>query len=349
MINFFYTKPNESKMAAQTVPMSLRGCVEWMRQTSYFVNNEKLQADFKAFLADEKNAAAHVDALLRDINAMHNTQWSEHLFNIIDKRFLCPHDCKYCYMKPFRERVWKVKPQAVTDVENAAALLTAQADKKWSTVRTDERRHVIMFPTSHDIIPQIVPAYIEQAKRMLDAGHALLVVSKPHMEVMKQLADAFEGQYKDRVVFRFTISSVDPWVLAFWEPGAPPLEERLAALKMLHERGFVTSVSIEPYLSDPRAIVAAVEPYVSETIWIGMMSGFSEAKKGAELRQQEANWLSSGIKAKPMAELLSIDYVKSFVHDLSSNPKVYWKTSVMKLLVKGMTKKPAAKPRAKKT
>ncbi len=126
--------------------------------------------------------------------------------------------------------------------------------------RRSQRRQAARdnVPDEHDILPEIVPAYIEQAKRMLDDGHAVLLVSKPRLAVMTALAAAFESGYKDRIVFRLTIGSTDQSVLSFWEPSAPSFDERVAALKMLFERGFVTSVSVEPYLSDPRAVVAAV-------------------------------------------------------------------------------------------
>jgi len=320
-----------------------------MLRTSYNVGNEELRKLFSTFLEQEATRGASegaaggateeaVAALLGKMAELHDTQWSRYLHNIIDKRFACPHACRYCYMQAFRTRVWKISdPTSVADVEDAADLLNSRSNKGWARVRDDSRRHVIMFPTSHDIIPQVLPAYIAQATKMMDAGHAVLVVSKPHLDVMTGLADAFERGYKDRVIFRLTIGSTDPAVLAFWEPGAPTFAERLAALRMLHERGFVTSVSVEPYLSDPRLVVAAVGPFVSETIWIGPMSGFLKGQGGAERREQEAAWLSSpaGAGKAPMAELMSVNFVRSFVMSLASHPKVYWKTAVMKMLIEG--------------
>jgi hypothetical protein len=52
-----------------------------------------------------------------------------------------------------------------------------------------------------------------------------------------------EPRYRTSVVFRLTITSAGPAALAFWEPGAPPLEERLAALPLPHERGFVRDLA----------------------------------------------------------------------------------------------------------
>jgi hypothetical protein len=75
-------------------------------------------------------------------------------------------------MKGFRTRVWKIaRPLSVDDVEDAAGLLTATASGGWAAAKT--ARKVIMFP-------KIVPAYVARAKRMMDAGHAVLLVSKPH-------------------------------------------------------------------------------------------------------------------------------------------------------------------------
>lgn len=318
--------------------MSLKGAEDWMLRTTYFVKNECLQADFCALLrASERgeDVSELRRRVLEEAKALENKQWSEHLYNIVDWRFQCPHMCAYCYMAVMREHR-HVAPLSVADVEDAAELLAKGAGKGWARASAETQRRLFMFPTSHDIIPQVVPFYLDQAKKMLDAGHGLIVVSKPHLDVMEQLADAFDDpRYKRRVVFRLTVTSDDPAILAFWEPGAPPLQERLATLKMLHERGFITSVSIEPYLSDPRPLVKLLGD-VSETIWIGPMSGFTGKVSGAKLREQEAKWLASpaGKGKTPMMELLSPDFMYDLVRDLAANPKIYWKTAVIKAVAK---------------
>jgi hypothetical protein len=312
-------------------PTSLKGCAPWLRKTSYFTRNEQLQADFRLFLAQDAGRVdpALLTRLLAEAKELHNKQWSEHLHNVLDKGVQCPNDCLYCYMKDFKGRVLKVVARPLPDVEDAA-LLSAGATKRWARVGSDDRRHVIMYPTSHDIFPRILPAYIEQARRMLAAGHAVLLVSKPRLDCLTAVAAALE-EYKDRVVYRLTIGSDRQEVLDFWEPHAPQFAERLAVLRMLRGRGCVTSVSIEPYLSDPRATVAAVAPFVSETIWIGPMSGFKGAAK-----DREAAWRASppGSGAVPLEALMSPDYVRGFVRDLAGNPQIYWKTAVIRQLAK---------------
>jgi DNA repair photolyase len=62
--------------------------------------------------------------------------------------------------------------------------------------------------------------------------------------------------------------------LSFWEPGAPPYEERLKALKIAKERGFGTSVSVEPMLDADNIskLIEDLKPHVTDSIWLGTLS-----------------------------------------------------------------------------
>lgn len=67
---------------------------------------------------------------------------------------------------------------------------------------------------------------------------------------------------------------MDEKLLAYWEPGAPTFDERMYALALARRFRFQTSVSCEPLLQTerPLELVREVEPYVTETIWIGKMN-----------------------------------------------------------------------------
>lgn len=109
-------------------------------------------------------------------------------------------------------------------------------------------------------------------EKLLRAKNSVLVTTKPHLKVVEHICTQFK-EYRDQIQFRFTITSIDDSVLSFWEPGAPKLAERLAALKIAYGSGFKTSISIEPCLdADPRALVSAVKPFVTESIWLGSMN-----------------------------------------------------------------------------
>ncbi len=132
----------------------------------------------------------------------------------------------------------------------------------------------IMFPSSHDIvdIPSIREACFTTLGKLLESNNDVLVTTKPSFSIIQQI-DNLYSDYKKYLQFRFTITSVDNNLLQFWEPNAPLFEERLDSLKYAFDREYRTSVSIEPFLDrKPQILVSIVEPFCTESIWIGKMN-----------------------------------------------------------------------------
>jgi DNA repair photolyase len=132
----------------------------------------------------------------------------------------------------------------------------------------------VMFPSSHDIVdlPEIEHACFSVLMKLLASGNDVLVTTKPRLGVVQKIVGKCP-QYRDRLQFRFTITSKDDHLLNFWEPNAPPFKERMACLEMASAEGYKTSVSIEPFLDpDPQTLVELVAPYSTESIWIGIMN-----------------------------------------------------------------------------
>ena len=133
---------------------------------------------------------------------------------------------------------------------------------------------MIMFPSTHDITPFNVDAYIRVALLMLAKGNSLLIVSKPRMDCVIKMVEAFRD-YKKQILFRFTIGTVDENVSLQWEPSAPLPVERRNSLQLAWEAGYRTSVCIEPMLQGANEAIRVVEwvrPYVTDTVWIGKMN-----------------------------------------------------------------------------
>jgi len=131
-----------------------------------------------------------------------------------------------------------------------------------------------MFPSSHDIFdfPQIEEACFTVLAKLLESGNDVLVTTKPRIKVIQKINRLF-SQYKERLQFRFTITSHKNHLLSFWEPNAPPFEERMTSLKYAFEKKYKTSVSIEPFLDYYLTeLVEMVTPFTTESIWIGRMN-----------------------------------------------------------------------------
>jgi len=130
----------------------------------------------------------------------------------------------------------------------------------------------IMFPTSHDITMDSLNGCLAVLKKLLDSDNEVLITTKPRLTCTKIICNAFYGKM-DLIQFRFTITSLSNNLLSFWEPDAPCYEERLTSLIHAYQQGYKTSISIEPFLDeDPFQLVKELEPYVTESIWIGKMN-----------------------------------------------------------------------------
>lgn len=187
-------------------------------------------------------------------------EWAASNVNIQDG---CEHDCRYCYAKTMAIRF----KRATATSWKTPALRQHDLDRRFT-----RRSGRIMFPTAHDITPQNLDACLAVLTRMLAAGNDVLIVSKPRLACVTCLCDEL-ATYRAQIVLRFSIGSTDDTVLSYWEPGAPCFAERLASLKTAYLRDFRTSVSGEPMLDgNPDALIAAVRPYVTDSIWLGKIN-----------------------------------------------------------------------------
>lgn len=186
-----------------------------------------------------------------------NRQWADDSINFISG---CGNDCMYCsicsMMKFFHghdPNNWKNEVIRQKDLDKKI--------KKYPKM--------VMFPSSHDIRPIHLKESIQILEKILLAGNDVLIVSKPNMECISKICETFTD-YKNRILFRFTIGSTDSKVLRYWETNAPSFEERFECLQLAFTSGYQTSVSSEP-LMDPNVdeLVSKLSPFITESIWIG--------------------------------------------------------------------------------
>lgn len=190
-------------------------------------------------------------------------EWSEHSFNIGRG---CENNCLYCYARADALRRKQIPTYA--DWSSESLLKNARLSSY------PKKNGVIMFPTTHDISPFYLPHFIRVASLLLEKGNHLLITSKASTLAMDLMVAAFR-KFREQILFRVTIGSLDEGDCAFWEQTAPPAAERIEALRMAREAGFVTSVSIEPMLAGRNETIRVIRetyPLVSETIWVGKMN-----------------------------------------------------------------------------
>ncbi|WP_371801799.1 radical SAM protein [Candidatus Lokiarchaeum ossiferum] len=187
----------------------------------------------------------------------------------------CKNGCKYCYAARMAVRF-----KRCSNLMEWTTQIQVDPSKVQKNYR--KRNGRIMFPTSHDIYTSNLIPCLDVLDKLLKSGNEVLITTKPEDYCIEEICDEFQ-KYKDQIQFRFTIGSAYNAVLKKWEPNAPSFDERVSALKRAYFEGFKTSISIEPYLDYyPHEVIEEVEPFVTETIWLGIMNS-KIPKEGREL------------------------------------------------------------------
>lgn len=242
-------------------------------------------------------------------------EWASETVNIING---CKHNCKYCYSKAMAIRFKRKTPKNWKDekIKNNGSL---NYSKKVDGT--------IMFPSSHDIHPYHLNYHIKFIERLLERGNKLLIVSKPHLESIKEICESFTD-YKDKILFRFTIGSSNSDTLKFWEPGAPDFNERFNSLKFAHRHGFKTSVSCEPMLdNNVDLVVRRTYPYVTDSIWIGKANFLIERLKiNGEVDRNTMK------KAHQLIEWQSNKNIYKLYNKHRNDRKIKWKESIKNIV-----------------
>lgn len=230
----------------------------------------------------------------------------------------CENDCKYCYAKSIAVRY---KRKSTSNWKNEEVNLT-KVNRRFK-----KENGMIMFPSSHDVSIGNLDHSITFLRNMLNAGNEVLIVSKPRLEVVERLCAEFED-YKDKILFRFTIGSMNSKTLLFWEPGASSYEIRKECLKYAYENGFKTSVSAEPLLDiDVVALVDDLQPYITDKIWIGKANHLK-----SRLRTNGSADAETMDKADQLVKSQSDDFINNLSLQLCDNPIIEWKESIKKIL-----------------
>ena len=243
-------------------------------------------------------------------------EWAE-----VNKNFLlgCEHDCLYCYAR------WNAFKR-FKQLKNVEDWREPQIVMKKMNERPKKVKGRIMFPTQHDILPKYLSTTLNYLKKWLEPGNEVLIVSKPHFECIKRIVDEL-ADYRDQIVFRFTIGSIHNDALAFWEPNAPSYDERLKALQYAFEHDWNTSISIEPMIDqDVIALVDSLLPFVNDSIWIGKVNY-------PDMRIDTSDFTDEGhARLTEMKVTTSDHFVWMLYEHYKDNKKVHWKESIKKVI-----------------
>lgn len=245
-------------------------------------------------------------------------EWADKSINM---QIGCEHDCRYCYARYRAVERYRYCPS-----NEAWRNPVANKQKTEKGYRTNYG--TVMFPSTHDITPDNVHGCLSVIEKLLKAGNNALIVTKPHFDCIELMCRHLKD-YKDKVLFRFTIGSMSNRVLKFWEPGAPNFSERLRCLKWAFSEGFKTSVSCEPYL-DANVAMTYFEcrPYLTDSFWIGKMRGWHRVNLADVSPEKIKHYVDTLKKAQ------TDDFVKSLYQYLDGQPFIRWKDSIQEVIQK---------------
>ena len=241
-------------------------------------------------------------------------EWAGSNENIM---FGCQHDCFYCYAKAMSPRHKSID----IDRWNKPISRHDQLEKN-----IGKRKKPIMFPSTHDLHPENIDIIIPFLGKLLEPGNKVLIVSKPHPEVIRTICNSFP-QYKEQILFRFTMGSYFNHILEFWEPGAPNVFNRMESLRIAFEVGFKTSISCEPMLDGYiKEVVFHTRKYVTDSIWLGKMNDPTSRLKinghpniPQEYKEGIRHWMSD-------------DNIFSLYNRFKDDPMIKWKESIKKVI-----------------
>jgi len=237
-------------------------------------------------------------------------EWAKFSLNVVNG---CPHGCLYCYANCMAARFNRLSAGGWTD----------------ETMREPPKRKTysgtVMFPTTHDLTPTNIHHTLPVLRRLLENGNQVLVVSKPHIDVIDRITTELDA-FKSQVLFRFSIGSGRDKTLAFFEPGAPKFEERMNSLALAVARGWRVSVSMEPLLEPNEnqvvALVEILQAAGAEEVWIGKLN---RAKVNMT---HNGHWNDrSAAAVKVIQDSQTEDRIRSLGARLAGNPVVRWKES----------------------
>jgi DNA repair photolyase len=247
-----------------------------------------------------------------------NQQWS---IKSVNSQTGCEHNCLVCYAKEMSVRYG----HSTKNNWNNARIRTNDVKKKISKWNVS----MVMFPSSHDITSNNINEAMIVLRKILEADNEVLIVSKPHYKCIKQICDEF-SDYKDKILFRFTIGSYSNKVLKFWEPGAPSLNERMKSLKYAHKCGYETSVSCEPMMDNKvDKVIDAVKPYVTETIWLGKVNQmWNRLNRNTNMNNELVK------KAEQLEQWQSDINILALYDKYKNDSMIMWKDSIQKVVAR---------------
>jgi DNA repair photolyase len=202
----------------------------------------------------------------------------------------CSHACRYCYAEFMKKYTGHAEPWGtfVDPKVNAPAVLAR------------ELRRAAPGPV---MVSSVTDPYqpLEERYRLTRRCLELLLEHRFPVRILTKsplvARDIDLLRRFDDLEAGLTISTDDERMREIFEPGAPPIAARLAALAALHEAGIRTYVFVGPLLPllDPEGLAARIRPH-ADAVLVDAMN-YPAKTRAIFRRLREERWLDEGFTA----------------------------------------------------
>ena len=181
----------------------------------------------------------------------------------------CSNDCEYCYCKRgFLSHVWDDVPHLKKCFKDERKALEIFEKELVANLEALKATSLFFTFSSDPFLPGVKSTYWAAAACALSHGVRVQFLTK-RADFVNDHFLIRNAIWKTHLAFGFTLTGCDGK-----EPGASTNQERIEAMRILHERGFKTFASIEPIVD-----IETSKRMITETLGfcdlykIGLMSG----------------------------------------------------------------------------
>jgi len=188
----------------------------------------------------------------------------------------CSHACKYCYCPAIMRKSldeWSSNPHARTNVLN-------QFKKDASNATETQKNKELLFSFMSDCYQSEEAAFLTRQALLIAEEHGFKRVNILTKAGFRAVNDFYIFQRNPGWKFGSTIIMRNEELREQWEPGAPSIQSRYEAVKIAHEKGIYTWVSIEPVVDTEEAlhVIFDLGKYVS--FWkVGKLNHMKEVEE----------------------------------------------------------------------
>ena len=181
----------------------------------------------------------------------------------------CPHGCLYCYNTTQSEK--SKKPEEfhagavpiMRSPEKLRKSIATQAER-FKAISAEDKRVLLSFGSDpYPAVEESMEITKAALELLVEYGVPFQTLTKNPRVALRDI-DLFkkgDGRFASTVLF------LDENLREKWEPGAPPVAERLECLKEAHDQGVFTWVSVEPVISTRQAISLIEEASDYVDLW----------------------------------------------------------------------------------